>query len=864
MMTNQMLNRVCCLTIVSVTLCASLDHRLSAQPPRESKEPAKPATDQSAAENPQIAPPAAPKVGLAINEPAAYAGYTLLAPMNAQKVFLVDLEGRVVRTWDFQCNAALSAYLLDNGNVLRAGALPGGEQKIGGPGAGGRVQELSWDGETVWDFRLSNEKQLPHHDITRLPDGNVLMIVWDKKSKAEAIAAGKKTDSAGESLLADSIIEVKPTGKTTGEIVWQWNVWDHLIQDVDKNLPNYGRVTAHPELVDLNFGDKAFGQMMARKDDADKLRSIGYVGGPAPAPGGAGPGRGPMDGDWTHFNSVAYNADLDQIAVSVHAFSEVWIIDHGTTTAEAASHKGGKRGHGGDLLYRWGNPRAYRSGSNVDQRLFSQHNAQWISKGLPGAGNLLVFNNGNRRPDGEYSSVDEIVLPVNPDGTYERKPGLPFGPEKATWSYAAPNKSEFYSMLISGAQRLPNGSTLICSGLSGTVFEIDAEQKPVWKYVNPVKGSGFPGGMPGPFGPPAPGTILPSFLQDVLRLDAEQKQKIEQAQTETLAKINEFLSDEQKKSLREPTGFGFGQLPRAGELISSAQREKLRLTDEQNQKLDTIQAKTDQLLADVLNDGQKQQLEQMRNFGRGGPGGFGGPPGGLAAGRGPIGPPAAGTILAPFVQDALRLSAEQKEKVEAAQKKNTAELDVLFSDEQKQALREPTGFGFGQFPRPGELFSSAQREKLKFSEEQKQTVDDLQKKSDQLLALLLNDDQKKQLDQMQNAGRGGPGGFGPPGGFPGGPRGGPRGGPGGGFPGGGFPGGPFAGGPGGPGGPFGAGNPLFRAYRYGVEHPAFSGRQLAAGKLLVDLEAEQTRNQRPPGAPVQNAQPQPPAAEKPD
>ena len=72
--------------------------------------------------------------------------------------------------------------------------------------------------------------------------------------------------------------------------------------------------------------------------------------------------------------------------MSVCAFSEFWIIDHGTTTAQAAGHTGGRRGRGGDLLYRWGNPRAYRAGTKADRKLFAQHNAHWIPKGLPGAG----------------------------------------------------------------------------------------------------------------------------------------------------------------------------------------------------------------------------------------------------------------------------------------------------------------------------------------------------------------------------------------------------------------------------------------------------------------------------------------------
>jgi len=137
-------------------------------------------------------PPAPPKVGLEINSAGALAGYTLISPMTSPATYLIDMEGRVVNTWELGCNPALTAYLLDNGNLLRPGALPPAEQKLTGPGTGGRVQEVTWDGEIVWDFKLSNERQLPHHDITRLPNGNVLMIVWDKRTKEEAIAAGRR------------------------------------------------------------------------------------------------------------------------------------------------------------------------------------------------------------------------------------------------------------------------------------------------------------------------------------------------------------------------------------------------------------------------------------------------------------------------------------------------------------------------------------------------------------------------------------------------------------------------------------------------------------------------------------------------
>jgi Arylsulfotransferase (ASST) len=443
--------------------------------------------DKAAQKDAQPPEKAKEKLGLLLNDPKAFQGYTLIAPMNTNKTFLLDMEGKVVRTWVGAAKPGHTAYLLENGNMLRASEVSGKDQQFvgGGGGSGGRVQEFTWDGDIVWDFIYSNPKQLPHHDVPKLPNGNVLMIVWEKKTTQEAAAAGRK---GGTNMMADAILEVKPTGKTTGEIVWEWHLWDHLIQDNDKSKANYGEVAAHPELVDVNYGD-GLGVNLAKQKDLDKLKGIGYL--------GAGP-PGKISPDWTHINSVNYNAALDQIILSVHNFSEFWIIDHSTTKEEAAGHSGGKSGKGGDLLYRWGNPRAYRAGTVKDQQLFAQHHAHWIPKGMPGEGHVLVFNNGTRRPEGTYSTVDEIVLPVDAKGQYERKPDAPFGPEKATWSYAAPEKKEFYSSFISGAQRQPNGNTLICSGADGVLFEVTPEKDLVWKYVNPVKGG--PGGKGGPKG----------------------------------------------------------------------------------------------------------------------------------------------------------------------------------------------------------------------------------------------------------------------------------------------------------------------------------------------------------------------------
>jgi hypothetical protein len=573
------------------------------------------------------------KLGLLVNEPAAYQGYTLLAPTNSNQTYLIDMQGRVVQTWKSDFIPGLGAYLLENGNLLRTGQIP--NPPFFGGGTGGRIQEFSWDGKLVWDFTYHSDTQLPNHDICKLPNGNVLMIVWEKKSPQQAIDAGRRPETVGKDhLLADCILEVKPTGKTSGEIVWEWHSWDHLIQEFDPKKANYGDVGAHPELLDINFGSSTIAAMVAKPEELEKLRAIGYV-------GGAGRRPGFVQTDWLHVNSVAYNADLDQIMLSVYEFNEIWIIDHSTRTAEAASHQGGRLGKGGDLLYRWGNPRAYRAGKVKDQKLFGQHNSHWIEKGSPGEGHVLIFNNGMQRTGGAHSSVDEIVLPFNKQGGYDHSPGKAFAPDEAGWSYAAPKKSDFYAPFISGAQRLPNGNTLICSGTNGTVFEVTPGKEIVWKYVNPDRGSG---GFPGMPPPPAPrlGQILPSFLQNTMNFTSEQKKQLEAAEKETAEKLGKLLTEEQKK-LSQQRPLGFGDFPVAGKLMSASAENRLKLTAEQKEHIAAVQKEVDDKLAALLNDAQKKQLKSMQDMSRGfqgggGRGGFGGgfgPPGGGGLFRAP-------------------------------------------------------------------------------------------------------------------------------------------------------------------------------------------------------------------------------------
>jgi hypothetical protein len=172
---------------------------------------------------------------------------------------------------------------------------------------------------------------------------------------------------------------------------------------------------------------------------------------------------------------------------------------------------------------------------------------------------MLVFNNGSGRPDGTYSSVDEVVLPVKKDGSYEREEYVAFGPEKAVWSYTAEDKPTFHSGFISGAQRLPNGNTLICSGNAAVVFEVTPDMKTVWRYRHPGGGFGG-GGFPG-VTLPRPGEVLPEFLQGALQFSDEQKASLVALQKHVDAELEKILTDDQRKQLDEMSSaarnFGF-------------------------------------------------------------------------------------------------------------------------------------------------------------------------------------------------------------------------------------------------------------------------------------------------------------------
>ncbi len=396
-------------------------------------------------------------VGLQSYEKGTEEGYVLFSPFKSTDTYLIDNCGQLINKWESDFLPAAATVLLENGNLLKTSATgPGSNSSFAFGGGGQYIQEIDWDGNVVWEFEYSDSTHRMHHDFVRMPNGNILIPAWESKTREEAIEAGRNPDLIPDGeLWGEYVIEVSPAA---GGIVWEWHMWDHLIQDIDSTKDNYGVIAEHPELLDIN-----------------------RTGGPT-ANGAK---------NWLHINSIDYNPMMDQIMLNTFFISEFYIIDHSTSTEEASTNHGGNSSMGGDLLYRWGNPENYDHGTADDRTIYGSHKAHWIAQGLVDEGKVMIFNNGNGRPGGSHSSIDVIVTPVNDyiTGTYIYE-GVAFDPAVAEWSYEGDPVESFYSDFLSGGQRLANGNTMICSGANGRFFEINDQKEIVWEYINPVVSSG--------------------------------------------------------------------------------------------------------------------------------------------------------------------------------------------------------------------------------------------------------------------------------------------------------------------------------------------------------------------------------------
>jgi hypothetical protein len=432
--------------------------------------------DEAPSANEETAPAARPS-GLVKHDAARVSpGYVLYAPLLSNRTFLLDNEGRVVHVWQSLTSPGGDQVLMDDGSLLRLGRDLDFEHFRTG-GVGGWLERIGWGGEEAWAWKFASERAVTHHDFEPLPNGNVLALAWETKTPEEARRAGRLADRIpAQGLWPDFVIEVKPAPPRGGSIVWEWHVWDHLVQHVDATGETYGVPSERPGKLDINAGSPP---ATVSAEELAQLKALGYV------PDDAKPQD--LEADFLHVNAIDYHGGLDQIALSVPTLGEVWIVDHGTTTAEAGTSSGGKRGRGGEILYRWGNASSYGRGASSEQRLGYPHDARWVPEGFPGAGRMTIFN--NNVGDRAWSAIEEIELPLLPNGLYALASGEAFAPREPAWRYEASPREGFYAPFISGAQRTQKGNTLICSGTQGRLFEVTPAGEIVWEFWNPYAGS---------------------------------------------------------------------------------------------------------------------------------------------------------------------------------------------------------------------------------------------------------------------------------------------------------------------------------------------------------------------------------------
>lgn len=351
-------------------------------------------------------------------------GYVLAVKNGGTESYLLDKAGNKVKEWAFENNLGNDLELLNNGRLLGLFKVENSSILYGG--YGGITRIIGFDDSILWEYTNSNTNEVSHHDVEILPNGNVLIMIWERIAAQEAIDLGMTTDV---DIFTEKIIEVNTT---SNQIVWQWRSIEHMIQDANNSASNFGIVSDNPQLIDINYNP-------------------------------------PGNGDIMHANGIDYDPVDDVIFLSVNYYNEVWVIDHSTTSSQASSNSGGNYNKGGDLIYRFGNPETYNN--NFGERLFhNNHFPNFLQSNQIGAGNILIYENG---ADVQMSTVYELEMPQN----YNLLPDTNNEPN-IVWSFTDP--SMFYGR-ISGAVRLDNGNTLIAEGDYG-LWEVTNSGEIAWKY----------------------------------------------------------------------------------------------------------------------------------------------------------------------------------------------------------------------------------------------------------------------------------------------------------------------------------------------------------------------------------------------
>ena len=391
-------------------------------------------------------------------------GYTLLSvephrALPGQTTPLIDMTGNVVHEWPI---FGMPSKMLPGGSLL-AGKLgrretqpSSGETAVEGqrrapPSPTIAVVQIGWDGEEEWSFRNWEQTESgimiarQHHDYQR--EGNPVGYYapgqdFVEHGKTLILANQNKhvPDISEIELIDDVIYEADWDGNLTG---FEWHAADHFSE--------YGFDTSAREAIQQGRRGR---------------------------PDGGRPERGRARAfDWLHLNSISLlgkNAWHDErgdrrfhpenIIISSRAANVVAIISRAT----------------GNIVWKVGPDFSKGTREQKLGQFVGQHHSHMIPQGLPGEGNILVFDNGGTSGYGGATGYPRY------ERDYSRV--IEFNPLTLTivWEYVAEN---FFSHFISSAQRLPNGNTLITEGAKGHIFEVTSNKETVWEFVSPYRGT---------------------------------------------------------------------------------------------------------------------------------------------------------------------------------------------------------------------------------------------------------------------------------------------------------------------------------------------------------------------------------------
>ncbi|APM39215.1 aryl-sulfate sulfotransferase [Clostridium kluyveri] len=392
------------------------------------------------------------------NPEKAWSGYTIFQAAD-EGALLIDMNGQELQLW--KNLHGFPNKLLPGGYVI--GSTGERNPKYGFQDMIDLVQ-VDWNGNIVWKFNknefIEDPEEEPqwmarqHHDYQRegnpvgyyapgltpkIDRGNTLILTHENV---------KNSRISDKVLLDDKIIEVTWDGK----IIWEWRANEHFdelgFNEISRNI-----LYRNPNMRTADGGI----------------------------------------GDWLHINSISLLGPNKWFDNGDKRFSpENIILDSRESNIIAIVDK-----ETGKIVWKIG---PYYDTSDELIKLgwiIGQHNVHLIPKGLPGEGNILIFDNGgwagyglpnpgsptgNRNAIRDYSRVLEID-PITLKIIWQ------YTPEEAGFIQPL-DAARFYSPFISNAQRLPNGNTLITEGSDGRIFEVTKDHEIVWEYISPYEGKG--------------------------------------------------------------------------------------------------------------------------------------------------------------------------------------------------------------------------------------------------------------------------------------------------------------------------------------------------------------------------------------